>query len=753
MRSKTIMLLLLVFSAVTFAQEIVKGTVYERNEEGKLLPLVGVNIIWHGTKFGTTTNLDGQFTIAKHKESIHLIISMTGYKTDTLLVTNQTNVEVVLKTEATKMNEVEVVEKTKTTFSDFLAVENKGIMTDKELYKAACCNLSESFETNPSIDVSFTDAITGAKQIEMLGLSGVYTQTTMENLPFVRGLMSNVGLSFIPGTWVQSINVSKGIGSVVNGYESITGQIDVDLKKPKSVEAEKLFVNLYGDYDQRIEGNLNYRTALSDKLSVINLFHASSRKHGFDSNNDKFIDMPMFTTYNAMQRWHFSSGTGWESQLGFQYLSDEKDGGTNSHIAVDPAVHQHNDPNYSYTTKNNQLNIYGKLGYLFPDDGYKSFGIQWSLNNYRNSSLFGAKNYDGNEKTGYFNFIYQSIIGSRNHKFRTGFSFVYDQFDETFLNNRYQRTEKTPGAFFEYTYTQDETFSFILGLRADQHNYFGTMITPRFHLRYAPSEDWVIRMVTGRGFRTSNIFTEYSSVFASSRNVGINPSESFGYGLGQEKAWNYGINLTHYFNFDYREGTVSVDFYRTEFEQATIADLDSNPQSVNFYTAANGSYSNSMQIELNFQPLERLDTRIAYRYMDVKQKINSEMEEKPLSSKHRALLNFAYTTEKENKDDSQMSYDFTVQWFGEKRIPSTSSNPAGLQARDYSPSFALVNVQVTRTFYAGFDLYLGVENVFGFKQNDPILDYTNPNGKYFDASLIWGPVNGQMAYAGLRYKM
>ncbi len=753
MRSKFLLLLLLVFSTYAFAQEVVKGTVYEKNEEGKLSPLVGVNIIWHGTKFGTTSDIDGHFAIAKHKESIHLIFSMTGYKTDTLLVTDQNSIDVVLSTKATKLNEVEVVGKTNTTFSDFLSVENKGIMTDKELYKAACCNLSESFETNPSVDVSFTDAITGAKQIEMLGLSGVYTQTTMENLPYVRGLMSNVGLSFVPGTWVQAINVSKGIGSVVNGYESITGQIDVDLKKPKSVEAENLFANFYGDYDQRFEGNLNYRTHVSDKFSVINLFHASSRKHGFDSNNDRFIDMPLFTTYNFMQRWHFSSGTGWESQLGFQYLNDEKDGGTDSHTTLDPNVHIHNDPNYSYTTKNNQLNVYGKLGYLFPDSSGKSFGIQWSLNNYRNSSLFGDKNYDGNEKTGYFNFIYQSDFGSRKHKFRTGFSFLYDQFDETFLTDRFQRTERTPGAFFEYTYTLDETFSFIAGIRADQHNYYGTMITPRFHLRYAPTEDWVIRLVAGRGFRTSNIFTEFSSVFASARNVNINQSESFGYGLGQEKAWNYGLNLTHYFNYDYREGTISVDFYRTDFEQAIIADLDSNPQKINFKTIKNGAYSNSLQVELNFQPFERLDTRIAYRYMDVKQKINGNMIEKTLSSKHRALINFAYSTEKENKDDVQMSYDLTIQWFGEKRIPSTISNPINLQARDYSPSFALVNAQVTRTFYAGFDLYLGVENLLGFKQNDPIIDSANPNGKYFDASLIWGPVNGRMVYAGLRYKI
>ncbi|KAF0214833.1 MAG: TonB-dependent, partial [Ignavibacteria bacterium] len=363
MRSKLILLLLLISSAFLYSQQTLKGRVVEKDEEGKLVPLVGVNVFWENTKVGTTTDIDGKFSIPFKKEYHALIASMIGYRADTSHVSNTEPLEIVLLSEATKLSDVEVVGKQSTTFSDYLSIENKGIMTDKELYKAACCNLSESFETNPSIDVSFTDAITGAKQIEMLGLSGVYTQTTMENLPYIRGLMSNVGLTFIPGTWVQSINVSKGIGSVANGFESMTGQIDVDLKKAYTVEAEQLFVNMYADYDQRFEGNLNYRTSLSDKVSVINLFHASSRKHGFDNNNDRFIDMPEFTTYNMMQRWQFHTDIGWEGQFGFQYLSDAKEGGTNSHLET--VGHANSD--YLYTTKNNQLNVYGKFGYVFPE--------------------------------------------------------------------------------------------------------------------------------------------------------------------------------------------------------------------------------------------------------------------------------------------------------------------------------------------------------------------------------------------------
>ena len=741
MYRRILFLFLLVIVLPIKAQQFLTGSVYEKDDTGRLNSLVGANILWAGTNIGTTSDINGKFKIPYSTYSKKLVVSMVGYTTDTLSIIYEKSIEVILKVQPKLEKEIEVVGQQQSTFVDYLEVENKSVMTTKELYKAACCNLSESFETNPSIDVSFTDAITGAKQIEMLVLSGIYTQSTLENLPYLRGLISNVGLTFIPGSWVQAINVSKGIGSVANGFESITGQIDVDLKKPSDINDKPFFLNLYGDYDQRFEGNMNYRFMLSDKIQVINLLHYSSRQYKYDMNHDHYIDMPTFKTLNLMQRWHYSFIDGMEGQIGFQYVNDKKEGGT---------IHSNH---YKYGTDATQFNIYGKTGYVFQSENYKSVGIQWSFNNYKNTSHFGLRNYSGEEKTGYFNFIFQSMFGSPNHKYRTGFSFLYDQLNETFLTSNFQRIERIPGIFFEYTYTFDDTFSAIAGARLDQHNYYGTMFTPRLHVRYAPQEDWVIRAVAGRGFRSSNIFTEYISAFASSREVSIITSENFGYGLQQESAWNYGLSLVHYFTFDYREGSISIDLYRTVFDKFTLANLDFNPQKLIFSSIDDGSYSNSVQVEMNFQPMERLDTRIAYRFLESKQLINNNWLDKPLSSKHRVLLNFAYSTEKETKEDPQMFYDLTIQWFDKKRIPSTSSNPTNLQAGENSPSFVLVNAQISRTFFANFDVYIGVENIFDFRQNVLIIDPMNPTGKYFDASLVWGPVNGRTIYSGLRFKL
>jgi outer membrane receptor for ferrienterochelin and colicin len=478
------------------------------------------------------------------------------------------------------------------------------------------------------------------------------------------------------------------------------------------------------------------------------LLHASSQQRETDDNGDLFLDRPVFTTFNAVQRFNFHDENGWEFQLVAQYLDDRKEGGTRqSSPQPDPASA------FLYGTHTRYLRLNGKTGHVFEGKPYQSFGVQWSLGRYRTSSYYGPRDYTGAEETGYLNMLYQSILGSTEHVFRTGVSLLYDRFNEEFDQHPYARIERVPGAFFEYTYSPADELTVMGGVRADRHNAYGTMISPRLHVRYSPLEDWVIRAVAGRGYRTANIFAENATVFASTRAVSISPTGTFGYGLDQEVAWNYGLNLTHYFLIDYREATLSVDAYRTVFDKQVVADLDSYPREVGFSGVTSGSYANTVQAELNMQPLERLETRFAYRYMDVRQQLNGIWLQRPLTARHRALVNIAYATDQEEEGDPRTTYDLTVQWFGPKRIPSTTTNPAGLQARATSPSFATLNAQITRTLFAGLELYLGGENLLDFKQDDPILDPGNPSSPYFDAALVWGPVSGRMVYAGVRFKL
>lgn len=743
----------ILFFSIGQSQELT-GVVLEKNDDGLFQPIIGASVYWLNTVTGTTTDTSGVFRLPVNSVSNQLVVSYIGYRPDTVAITNQQKVNIILKSDAAKVAEVEIVGEKQSTFVNYLSPQKTLVMTEKELFKAACCNLSESFETNPSIDVSFTDAITGTKQIEMLGLAGTYTQITLENLPVIRGLTSTAGLTYIPGTWVENIQVSKGVGSVANGYESITGQINVELRKPQNIEEKQVFFNLFGNQDLRMEGNLNLRLPITEEWSSMTLLHTSSQQQKIDANGDRFLDVPLFRTINGIQRFYFSNHIGWEGQIGVQYVEDNKEGGTTQGYTYDKSMLALHPTEYAFSMKGRQTRLWGKTGYVFPQKQYQSVGLQWTLTRNTQNSFFHSHEYSGNEQTGYANLIYQSIIDNTMHKFRTGMSFLYDEFDEVFKGIRYQRTELVPGAFFEYTYNPGDELSVIGGLRVDHHNNFGTFVTPRFHLRYTPQEDWVFRIVAGRGQRTANIFAENMAYFASARNVFVVQQNGIpDFQRNPEIAWNYGFNITHYFLWEYREATVTFDFYRTRFDNQSVVDLDTDPRTVIFRNLNGESYSNSVQIELNIQPIEKLDTRIAYRFLDVRQTIGGQLRDRPFVSRHRAFVNFGYATDRENSDDAQMLYDLTVQWFGPKRLPDTQQNPVGLQAPGVSPDFALVNGQITRSFFAGFDIYLGVENLLNFRQSHPIIDAGNPNGIYFDSALIWGPVYGRTVYAGLRWRI
>jgi hypothetical protein len=727
-----------VAACVCSAQWVLPGVVMEHTESGDTATVVGANVYWLGTTTGTTTGPDGTFSIPVAPGASRLVISAVGYVSDTITVTDQRHLHVVLLSQARQVADVEVVRERSATVLDYMSPTGVHVMTEKELFKAACCNLSESFETNPSVDVAFTDAITGTRQIEMLGLAGTYSQITLESMPAIRGLTSNSGLTYIPGPWIQNIQVSKGVGSVANGYESITGQINVELRKPATETESRFFVNLYGSSDTRLESNLHYRERLGDSWSMMTLLHLGSQRRARDDNGDRFLDLPLSTSVNALQRFMYSVPGSLEGQFSLQFVNDEKEGGTMQGVGMDRSALAEHPLEYGFQTKARQWRFAGKTGRLFSEEDRSSIGLQYAYADYHQDAFFGVREYTGREQTGYLNLLYETNMGSEDHHLRTGAAFLFDAFHETFMDVPHQRTERVPGLFAEYTFMQGEVFSVVTGLRVDRHNLFGTFVTPRLHVRYAPSEDWVLRVVGGRGERSANIFAENLSYLASSRSFELPPAGGV-YPFDPEVAWNVGGNITRYFTWRGREGT--------------IVDLDRSPGTVAFSNLSGGSSSNSAQLELNAQPAEGLDARLAYRFLDVQQTTGGTLQQRPFVARHRAFVNLAYATKQEGPDDPRMTYDATVQWFGTKRLPVTAENPPDLRVRDNSPPFVLVNAQVTRSFSLGFDLYLGVENFLDFRQLDPILDPGHPNGEYFDGSFVWGPVTGRMLYLGMRVRM
>ncbi len=721
----------------------IKGVVLESNKKGEFHPLPGASIVWLHSRNGTSTDSSGVFSIKHNGTETRLVISYAGYRPDTISVTDMKELKIVLAS-GKQLNEVLITSKQRSTYLSAINPIRTQVMGEKELFKAACCNLSESFETNPSVDVSYNDAVTGSKQIQLLGLSGNYTQLTVENLPGPRGIATPLGLNSIAGPWVESIQLTKGVGSVANGYESIAGQINVELKKPE--KSEQLFANVYVNDFGKTDLNLNLSQKIGTKWSTALLLHDDFLNNSkVDFNKDGFRDLPTGNQLSFINRWKYDDGKGFLTQFGIKVLNDKKTGGE---TGFDAATDKLSNSKYGLGIDTKRYEVFGKTGYVFPEKRFKSIGLQLAAIDHQQNSYFGQTKYDAEQKNFYSNLIYQSIIGNTNHKFRTGLSFLYDDYNEQFKAANYKRTEVVPGAFFEYTYDYLSKLSVVAGIRTDHDNLFGWFVTPRLNIKYEPVKGTIIHVSAGRGQRTANIFAENTSVFVSARQVNIlNATAGKAYGLDAEVAWNKGISVDQKFKFFNNDAMLSVDFYRNDFVNQVVADVE-NVREVNFYNLKGKSYSNSLQFELNFEPVKKLDIRLAYRYFDVKTTYDGKLLQRPFIAANRAFTNLAYAV-------AGWKFDYTISYNGKKRIPSTQANPVQYQREQYSPDFVLMNAQVTKTVGKKhpMDFYIGAENLSNYFQKNVIVSADQPFSPYFDASLVWGPVTGRMFYAGWRLKI
>jgi outer membrane receptor for ferrienterochelin and colicin len=744
---KNLFIILFFMPALFFAQDKIKGMVMEPSPQGKHLPLPGANVIWEGTSVGTITDIDGNFTLPYESSYKRLIISYVGYKSKTIDVKNPNTVIHILLQSTDDLEEVTVTTRKKASATSYLASQNITTVSSKELLKAACCNLSESFETNPSIDVNFTDAISGTKQIKMLGLTSPYILIATENVPSVRGASQAYGLSFIPGTWVESIQVTKGAGSVTNGFESIAGQINAELVKPLS--DKKFFVNAYGSINGRLELNTHFNTKLNEKWSTGVYIHGDRRGEKFDNNRDSFLDLPVGNQINVMNRWQYTNlEKGLISFLNFRFLDDKKQSGQ---INYDPNVHKFGNAVWGSEVDTRRFDFSGKFGYVNPEIPYQSLGLQLAFSNHKQDSYFGNRIYDINHKSLYSNLIYNSIISDSRHKIKTGIGFSHDTYEEQVNTADYSRNENSIGGFFEYSFDNLDTVNLTAGVRIDHHNLMGTFVTPRFHARYTPWEKSALRFSFGRGKRAANIFAENQRLFASSRTINIQNTEGNIYGLNPEIAWNYGISFLQGFQLFDRKADINIDFYRTDFQNQVVVDYET-PTEINFYNLDGESFANSFQVEFNYTPLERLDLKSAYKYYDVKTQYQSGKLQKPLTPKHRVFANASYETQTSTKG-GLWKFDATYNWIGEQRFSSTMQSPEAFRLNPHSPTFSTLNAQVTKVFSDQFEVYLGGENITNVRQENPILSANNPFGANFDSTFVYGPIFGGMYYAGLRFKL
>lgn len=750
--NKTILisLLLMAFASTAFAQGFIEGTVYEQNEKGEKTPLPGVNVYWKIVNEGVVTDANGHYKIPLHERIGCLVFSCISYENDTIhhMVEPAHYDHVFHSTHM--LNEVEISARQKaTTVNPIKAIAVQSITTEG-LRRAACCSLAESFESNASVDVSYSDAVTGARQIELLGLSGLYTQMMAENMPNFRGLASAFGLTYVPGTWMNGIQISKGTSSVRNGYESISGQINVDYKRPEESESEKLFLNLYGNSMTMTEFNVNTRWNVGKHGNMMLLGHFNHNFMRMDDNNDGFIDDPMATQGNVFLRYNYAKDW-FEGMWGAKALLENRLGGTmdyNPHL-------DHNTSGAGFQINTERYEAFSKTGFLFDRDN-TSLGLQQQFIYHKLfSDYFSNTEYKATQLSYYANLLFDSYIVNDHHKYSIGASYSFDKYDENLryrTENTYMssndstgiRVEHVPGAFVEYVFNDDHHWSVIAGFRADYNSYYQKMLyTPRLHVRFKTLDEFTLRLSAGKGYRSPNVLAENSTMFSSNRLILIQETPKM------EEAWNYGINLTKGIDIGWREITIQADFYRTDFVNQIVLDRDANAHEIRIYNLNGKSYSNCAQIEVNCEIFKDFDLTLAFRYNDVKMTINDSLREKPFVNRYKGLVTMSYAP-------GTWQFDFTTQFNGDSRVPDLSSNATAVangQDIKRSPFYVIMNAQITKKLGKYWEIYAGGENLTNYKQTNPIIAANNPLGEDFDASMVWGPLSGIRAYLGVRFQI
>ena len=718
------------------AKEIVRGIVQDEYNN----PLTGANLVWEGTGAGASSDIDGRFELPVHSTTNKLSVSYIGYLTETITVANPSDDLIITLRENNKIDEVVVRAKGMGTLNSViepLQVQKLGVA---EFQRAACCNLSEAFETNASVDVSYADAATGAKQIKMLGLSNEYVQLLTENNPAFRGAISRYGMDYIPGPWMESIQISKGASSVKNGYEALAGQINVEYKKPYT--SDPLTINLFASDNGRLEGNADANIRLNEHLSTGLFVHYSNDKMAHDANKDGFLDRPRLEQINLMNRWNYRKGN-LHSDFGVRYINDKRESGQSAHALPD-----HSSDPYKVNLRINRMEFFSKNGYILNPDKNQSIALIFSGSGHRMDNRYGLNEYDLTQSNLYASLMFETDLGLR-HQLSTGLSMNMDQLDQKLLLNKPvaeiapERNELVVGGYTQYTYKPLRNLTILAGIRLDHHNEYGLFVTPRLHLKYDPV-DWIQwRASIGKGYRSVNIMAENSYMLASSRIKNLTMVDN----PDMEESLNWGVSMSMQIPLAAKELALTADFYRTDFQKQVVADVESNPNGISFYNLDGKSYANSFQFEASYPLFTGFELRAAYKYTDTKITYNGVLMEKALQSKHKGLFSASYQFGNPMK---RWQIDYTAQLNGGGRMPSPDSLKP-LWDKRYG-AFWVNMVQVSK-FFKNWSVYIGAENLFNATQKNPVIDAGNPYGDYFDATMVWGPVHGRSVYGGVRWSI
>jgi hypothetical protein len=703
--------------------------------------MVGATVRWLAGP-GTVTGADGSFTIERPDTATVLIASFIGFgEAKTTVAPEQRIVDIVLR-EGETLEEVEVTYRQKGSYTSTLETRNVESITSKELRKAPCCSLAESFETNPTIDLSYGDPLTGTREIQVLGLRGNYTLLTLEKRPALNGLATPYAMDFIPGTWLQGLQVGKGAGSVESSAAGLNGQLNAELVKPQL--DKPLFVNLFANSMGRLEANVHLNKKLNEHWSTGLLLHGSGTENDHDHDFDGFKDMPDRRTAAGLYRLFYQGGyKPWEGQFNVLAIRDRR-------LAGQIDVHDHGQPTldpYVIEQANDRIEVFGKTGFFGFEKAHQSVGLIWSGAYHRLDNSYGNRRHTGEQRSAYANLIYATRIANDDHQLTLGTTWQYDDFDEALDDRDLDRTERTAGAYAEYTWqaaSGERPATLILAGRLDYHSVGGWQATPRANFKINLTADNAVRLSAGRGWRSPNVLVENLRWLPSSRTLVLDGPPVL------ETAWNYGLNVTQNFRIHGREGSLVLDLYRTDFQNQLVIDVEQDATRLLLYNVAGPSFANALLLTGSYELLPGLDLKLAYKYNQVRTTYATNgLRDLPLVPRQRALATLDY-------ESRRWRFNLHYQWVGEQRLPDHDILPETV--RVFQPQvadpFGLVSAQATWVANDKLELYAGGENLTNQRQSNAIIGAWDPfYGDYFDAGQVYQPLFGALIFVGLRYAL
>ena len=778
-KSIIIFLAILCLPFVASAQKLT-GRVIDANTSE---PLVGASLYWKNTTAGASTTANGSFTLKRVHGFDTLVVDYLGYDIweQELSDRDVNTITIELKPSAVDIDAVVIESAQRGNYAKTSGITRQEQISFAGLCKMACCSLAESFENSASVTVGYSDAISGARQIKMLGLAGTYTQILDENRPIMQGAGAAYGLSYTPGMWLNSIQVSKGVASVTAGHEAITGQINLEHRKP--TDDERLFLNLYFDSELRPEINLSSAIPLTkDKsLSTVIMAHGSMHPMSHDDNGDGFVDMPKSHQINVANKWLWQTEKGVQLRWGWKYLQENRLGGAHGYkkdLYEEMIANPLENP-YGSNIHNRNINAYAKLGLPIgpertftgdPNDAVQNnFAMVLDYDNYLTDSYFGINTVDVLEHSTRFNATYAHYFTERS-SLNAGASFYLRAMENDYLQQRVANSKPTenwkfddesmliePGIFAEYTYQIKDKFSLVVGLRGDyskingDYYYEGAnkgqfLVTPRSHIRWSITPRTTLRASAGMGYRRQNLVTDNIWMMTTSRDIKFN-----GLTDDMERAATFGGSISQTFHLAYDDqATISFDYFRTQFFNTMVFDQETADNTILIYNSTGKSFTDNYQIDFNWTPFRGFDLFATFRYTNAKMTLERDGEsylvERPLTSRYKGLINIQYAVRR-------WIFDVTAQLNGPMRLPELDGNMVdAVDNPDLSPVYPMFFAQVSYKI-SNLTLYLGCENIAGFRQKNPILGYADPYSTAFNSACVWGPLMGRKIYIGVRFNL